>query len=67
MLNTIKSLAEEGDTTMILVTHEVAFAREVANRVIFMDGGTIAADGTPHDIIDEPANDRLRTFLSKVQ
>ncbi len=67
VLNTIKSLAEEGDTTMILVTHEVAFAREVANRVIFMDGGTIAADGTPHDIIDEPANDRLRTFLSKVQ
>lgn len=67
VLNTIKSLAEEGDTTMILVTHEVAFAREVANRVIFMDEGRIAADGTPHEIIDAPNNDRLRTFLSKVQ
>lgn len=62
VLNTIKQLAEE-DTTMILVTHEVRFARNVASRIIFMDGGIIAADGTPEEIIDHPENPRLKQFL----
>ena len=61
VLNTIKSLAEEG-TTMILVTHEIGFAREVATRVLFMDGGQIAADGTPEEIIDHPENERIQQF-----
>lgn len=65
VLNTIKKLAEEG-TTMILVTHEVGFAREVATRVLFMDGGQIAADGTPEEIIDHPENPRIRQFLNFV-
>ena len=62
VLNTIKSLAEEG-TTMILVMHEIGFAREVATRVLFMDGGQIAADGTPEEIIDHPENERIQQFL----
>ena len=62
VLNTIKSLAEEG-TTMILVTHEIGFAREVASRILFMDGGRVAADGTPEEIIDHPENERIQQFL----
>ena len=65
VLNTIKSLAEDG-TTMILVTHEIGFAREVATRILFMDGGRIAADGTPKEIIDNPENPRLKQFLNFV-
>ena len=64
-IDTIKSLAEEG-TTMILVTHEIGFAREVASRILFMDGGKIAADGTPEEIIDHPENQRLQQFLNFV-
>ncbi len=63
VLNTIKALAREG-TTMILVTHEIGFAREVATRILFMDGGRIAADGTPEEIIDHPENERIRQFLN---
>lgn len=63
VLNTIQKVAEEG-VTMILVTHEIRFARQVANRVIFMDGGKIAADGTPQEIIDHPSDPRLQQFLS---
>lgn len=66
VLNTIKALAEEG-TTMILVTHEVGFAREVASRVLFMDGGRIVADGTPKEIIDNPEHERLKQFLNIVK
>lgn len=66
VLNTIKKLAEEG-STMILVTHEIGFARDVATRVVFMDGGRIAADGTPEEIIDNPQNDRIRQFLNLVK
>ena len=60
-----KEIAEEG-VTMILVTHEIPFAREVASRVLFMDGGTIMEDGKPEDILDHPENERLRQFLSFV-
>ena len=51
---------------MILVTHEIGFAREVASRILFMDGGRIAADGTPEEIIDHPENQRLQQFLNFV-
>lgn len=66
VLNTIKSLAEEG-TTMILVTHEIGFAREVATRVLFMDDGRVAADGTPEEIIDHPESERIRQFLNVIK
>lgn len=64
VLNTIKNLAEEGNTTMIIVTHEIHFAYNVANRVLFMDNGIIAVDGKPHEIIDNPDNQRLKQFLN---
>jgi putative amino-acid transport system ATP-binding protein len=66
VLNTIRQIASEGTSTMILVTHEIRFARSVASRVLFMDGGRIAADGTPEEIIDNPATPRMRQFLSFV-
>lgn len=63
VLETIKTLAKEG-VTMILVTHEIPFAREVASRILFMDNGRIAADGTPEEILDHPEDPRLRQFLN---
>lgn len=63
VLSTIKQLAEE-DSTMILVTHEINFARHVASRILFMDDGKIAADGSPEEILDNPQNPRLRQFLN---
>ena len=64
VLDVVVELAEEG-RTMILVTHEMAFAHEVAHRVVFMDGGLIRAAGTPADIFDGPQSDRLEAFLSR--
>ena len=52
--------------TMVIVTHEMGFAREVASRVLFMDGGHIQEQGTPEDIFDHPQSPRLKDFLSKV-
>ncbi|WP_024292023.1 amino acid ABC transporter ATP-binding protein [Lacrimispora indolis] len=63
VLNTIRAVAEEG-ATMLLVTHEVRFARQVATRILFMDEGTIIADGTPEEILDFPRDARLQRFLS---
>ena len=51
---------------MVIVTHEMAFAREVANRILFMDNGKILESGTPDDIFNHPKNKRLQEFLSKV-
>ena len=65
VLDVMKSLAAEG-MTMVVVTHEMAFAREVADRIIFMDGGVIVEEGTPEEIFDHPKSDRLQTFLAKV-
>ena len=65
VLSLMKELAAEG-MTMIVVTHEIGFAAEVADRVIFMDHGKIVADGTPESVIKNPANDRIREFFSKV-
>ena len=65
VLDVMKKLAEEG-MTMLVVTHEMGFAKEVADRVIFMEGGAIIEQGTPEDIFDNPKNDRTKEFLSKV-
>ncbi len=65
VLNLIKELADEG-MTMVIVTHEMGFAREIATRVLFMDGGNIMEQGSPEKIFGNPENDRLKDFLSKV-
>ena len=62
VLNVMKKLADE-HTTMIVVTHEMGFAKEVADRVIFMDNGIIVEEGTPEDIFVNPQSERLRAFL----
>ena len=65
VLDLMKLLAKEG-MTMIIVTHEMGFAREVANRVLFIDGGQILENGTPEEVFGNPKNPRLKEFLSKV-
>ena len=65
VLDVMKRLAEEG-MTMVVVTHEMGFAREVADRVLFMDEGRIIEEGTPEDIFTHPAQQRTRDFLNKV-
>ena len=65
VLELIKELADEG-MTMVIVTHEMGFAREVATRVFFMDGGKIREQGGPEQIFGAPQDERLKEFLSKV-
>lgn len=65
VLEVMRDLAEQG-MTMLIVTHEMGFARKVANRVIFTDGGQFIEDGTPEDIFDHPKHPRLQDFLDKV-
>ncbi|MBQ1474940.1 MAG: amino acid ABC transporter ATP-binding protein [Ruminococcus sp.] len=65
VLDVMKELAREG-MTMVVVTHEMGFAREVGSRVVFMDGGKIIEEGTPEQIFDAPQSDRLQNFLAKV-
>lgn len=65
VLEVIKQLAEEG-MTIVTVTHEMGFAREVSDRVLFFDGGVIAEEGTPEQVFDNPQNPRTKEFLSKV-
>lgn len=65
VLDVMKELAKEG-MTMVVVTHEMGFAREVGSRVVFMDGGTVIEEGTPSEIFDNPKSDRLKSFLAKV-
>ncbi|MBE5931049.1 MAG: amino acid ABC transporter ATP-binding protein [Lachnospiraceae bacterium] len=65
VLDVMKNLAKSG-MTMVVVTHEMGFAREVATRVIFMDGGVVLESGTPEEIFDHPQNPRTKLFLSKV-
>ncbi len=65
VLDVMKELAKDG-MTMVVVTHEMGFAKEVANRVMFMDEGVIMEEGTPEDIFEHPQCERLRAFLSKV-
>ena len=65
VLNVMKDLAKAG-MTMVVVTHEIGFAREVSNRVLFMDGGVIVEEGTPDEIFNNPKNPRTIDFLNKV-
>ncbi|TFD61413.1 amino acid ABC transporter ATP-binding protein [Cryobacterium suzukii] len=65
VLDTMKDLASDG-MTMIVVTHEIGFAREVADRVVFMDGGVVVEHGPPRQVLDDPQHPRTRGFLAKV-
>lgn len=64
VLNTIKKLVETDDVTMLLVTHEISFARDIASRVLFMNKGEIVVDGTPDEILNNPTNETLQQFLN---
>lgn len=65
VLNVIKGLAESG-MTCVIVTHEMGFAREVSDRVLFIDGGIVTEEGTPEEVFDHPKNPRTKEFLSQV-
>ncbi len=65
ILKLLRQLAQE-KMTMVIVTHEISFARSVSDRVIFMDGGKIIEEGKPEDVIDHPENERTRSFLKKL-
>jgi polar amino acid transport system ATP-binding protein len=66
VLSCIRSLAEDG-TTMLIVTHEMRFARQVSSRIVFMDGGLIAEQGIPEEVFARPKTERLKTFLRSVR
>ncbi|MER6031224.1 amino acid ABC transporter ATP-binding protein [Streptomyces sp. NPDC001851] len=65
VLSVIRDLATSG-TTLVIVTHEIAFAREVADRIVFIDGGRIVEQGPPEEVLDSPRHERTRDFLAKV-
>ena len=65
ILKLLRELANE-KMTMVIVTHEIDFARNVADRVIFMDGGVIVEEGKPQDVIDNPKSERTKAFLQKM-
>ena len=65
ILKVIKSLAQQ-NITMVIVTHEIGFAKNVSDRIIFMDNGVIAEEGTPEEVIDNPKNERTKAFLNLV-
>lgn len=65
VLNVMKQVAEEG-MTMLVVTHEVAFARDVADIVVFMDGGVVVEYGPPEQVLDNPQSDRTKKFLNMI-
>lgn len=65
VLTVMKNIAKEG-TTMLVVTHEMSFAKDVANRVIFLDGGVVVEEGSPHDIFVSPKEERTKKFLKRV-
>ena len=65
VLDAMRKLANDG-MTMMIVTHEMGFAREVADRVIYIHGGQIVEQGPPHEVLDNPQNERTQSFLSRV-
>ncbi|MWA04877.1 ATP-binding cassette domain-containing protein [Actinomadura sp. LD22] len=65
VLSVMRELASEG-ITMIIVTHELRFARDVADRIVFMDGGVVVEEGVPAEVLDRPRSERVRTFLERV-
>ena len=66
VLNVIRRVAEEG-VSMVIVTHEMNFAREVADRILFMDGGVVMEDTSPEQFFGNPKNERIRQFIRKVE
>jgi ABC-type polar amino acid transport system ATPase subunit len=66
VLSVMKELAQDG-MTMIVVTHEMGFAREVADRVVFMDEGAVVEQGKPEDVFTNPQHERTKTFLSRIR
>ena len=62
----MKEIAQTG-ITMIVVTHEIGFAHDVASKVVFMDGGVVVEEGTPEEVIDHPKNERTKQFLKKIK
>lgn len=65
VLEVIKDLAREGDMTMILITHEMDFARDISDRIVFLDEGRILEQGSPDKILENPDSPRIRQFLSR--
>src|SRR5699024_9291093 len=65
VLEVIRDIAEEGEMAMVLVTHEMEFARDVADRILFLDGGVIEEQGTPMDVLENTTNERLQSFLHR--
>jgi len=65
VLDVMRGLAEDG-MTMVVVTHEMGFAREVSDSLVFMDGGVVVEKGKPRDVLANPQHERTRSFLSKV-
>ena len=66
VLNVLRDIAEEGKTTMMLVTHEMGFAREIADRILMFDKGRVVESGPPSQVLDDPQEDRTRSFLGAV-
>jgi polar amino acid transport system ATP-binding protein len=66
VLNVLRMLAHEHDLTMIMVTHQMGFAREISDRVLFFEHGRIAEEGTPENVLTSPRGDRTRAFLKAV-
>jgi polar amino acid transport system ATP-binding protein len=66
VLTVVRELAQEG-MTMIVVTHEMTFARDVGARIVFMDGGRILVEGTPREVLAAPSNERLKSFLARIE
>ncbi|HBR02148.1 MAG TPA: glutamine ABC transporter ATP-binding protein, partial [Ruminiclostridium sp.] len=66
ILKVIRDLAQE-HMTMVIVTHEISFARDVADHIIFMDGGVIVEEGTPEEVINNPQNERTQAFLGRFE
>ena len=66
VLTVLRDIAEEGNTTMMLVTHEMGFAREVADRVIMFDHGSVVEEGPPSQILGDPQHERTKSFLGAV-
>ena len=66
VLDVMVNLSKENNFTMVIVTHEMGFARQVADRVIFLENGIIVEEGAPDQFFDRPANERTREFLSKI-
>jgi polar amino acid transport system ATP-binding protein len=67
VLAVMSDLAESHGVTMMVVTHEMAFARDVADRIVFMDGGVVVEQGVPSKVLDNPASERLQTFLRRLR